>query len=60
MTQSVKKSIEAGQRGFYLTNSIYLPFHFELLSIWIGKDMSLLAKPDLLVDVCFVPETQIP
>lgn len=46
------KAIEDGDKGMVFRNSVYLPFHLELLSIWIGKEMSLLAAPDLLTDLC--------
>lgn len=46
------QAIQEGEKGMVFRNSIFLPFHFELLSVWIGKEMSLLAVPDLLTDFC--------
>lgn len=46
------RAIQDGDKGMVFRNSVYLPFHLELLSIWIGKEMSLLAAPDLLTDFC--------
>ncbi|MDP8306044.1 MAG: hypothetical protein RAO75_06020 [Candidatus Chlorobium antarcticum] len=40
-----------GETGFVIRNSLFLPFHCELLSIWIGKEMSLLSAPDLITDI---------
>jgi len=42
--------MDAKQKGFLIKNSIFLPFHLELLSVWIGKDMSLVSKPDVITD----------
>ena len=50
MTKTIQGAIEAKQSGFLIKNSIFLPFHLELLSVWIGKDMSLLSRPDLITD----------
>lgn len=50
MTKSIKQIIEAGETGLLIKNSIYLPFHLELLSVWIGKDMSMVSKPELLTE----------
>lgn len=50
MSKSIHQATEKKETGFLIKNSIFLPFHFELLSIWIGKDMSLVSKPDLLTD----------
>ncbi|PWW82601.1 MULTISPECIES: hypothetical protein [Prosthecochloris] len=44
------QAIHDGEKGMIFKNSVYLPFHLELLSVWIGKEMSLLAVPDLLTD----------
>ncbi len=52
MCKTIRQAIEAEDRGFLIKNSIFLPFHMELLSVWIGKDMSLLSQPDLLTDFC--------
>ncbi|HWQ25575.1 MAG TPA: hypothetical protein VN367_02225 [Chlorobaculum sp.] len=43
--------IREGRTGLVFANSLFLPFHFELISIWIGKEMSLLAKPEIIVDL---------
>lgn len=50
MINSIQKSIELGTKGFLVKNSVFLPFHLELISVWIGKDMSLVSKPDLFTD----------
>lgn len=50
MRKTIRQAIESGDTGFLIRNSIFLPFHIELLSVWIGKDMSLLSQPDLLTD----------
>lgn len=50
MSKSIHQVVEQKEKGFLIKNSIFLPFHFELLSIWIGKDMSMIAKPDLFTD----------
>jgi hypothetical protein len=44
-------SIGNGETGFAVHNSVYLPFHCEIISIWIGKEMSLLSVPDEIVDL---------
>lgn len=44
-------SIRAGEKGFYIRNSVFFPFHFELLSIWLGKEMSLLSAPEIITDI---------
>ncbi len=46
------QAIQDGEKGMVFRNSLFLPFHLELLSIWIGKEMSLLAVPDILTDFC--------
>ncbi|MBL6956630.1 MAG: hypothetical protein ISR54_07415 [Chlorobium phaeobacteroides] len=46
------QAIQDGETGMVFRNSVFLPFHLELLSVWIGKEMSLLAVPDLLTDFC--------
>jgi hypothetical protein len=43
--------IRDGRTGLVFSNSLYLPFHLEILSIWIGKEMSLLANPEVIVDL---------
>ncbi len=50
MNKTIHQVVESKASGFLIKNSIFLPFHFELLSIWIGKDMSMVSKPDLLTD----------
>ncbi|NQV42834.1 MAG: hypothetical protein HQ506_10805 [Candidatus Marinimicrobia bacterium] len=50
MSKSIHQAVEQKETGFLIKNSIFLPFHFELLSVWIGKDMSMVSKPDLLTD----------
>jgi len=44
-------AINNGEEGFYVHNSVFLPFHCEIISIWIGKEMSLLSVPDLIADL---------
>jgi hypothetical protein len=44
-------AIRNGETGFAVHNSVYLPFHCEIISIWIGKEMSLLSVPDEIVDL---------
>jgi hypothetical protein len=50
MSKTFRQAIESEETGFLIKNSIFLPFHFELLSVWIGKDMSLVSKHDLITD----------
>jgi len=50
MSKTIRQAIDAEEKGFLIQNSIFLPFHIELLSVWVGKDMSLLSKPDVLTD----------
>jgi len=45
------EAIREGRTGLVFANSLFLPFHLELISIWIGKEMSLLAKPEIIVDL---------
>lgn len=45
------KAIQDGETGMVFRNSLFLPFHLEVLTIWIGKEMSLLAAPDLITDL---------
>ncbi|NTV15934.1 MAG: hypothetical protein HGB09_00620 [Chlorobiaceae bacterium] len=40
-----------GEKGFVVKNAVFLPFHCEIISIWIGKEMSLLATPEMIVDL---------
>jgi hypothetical protein len=50
-TKGCIQVIEQGTRGFYIRNSLYLPFHCEILSIWVGREMSFIAAPELLCDM---------
>jgi hypothetical protein len=50
MSKTIHQAIADQDKGFLIRNSIFLPFHIELISVWIGKDMSLLSKPDVLID----------
>ncbi len=52
MTVAIQSLREQEVFGFVRQNSIYLPLHFELISAWVGKEMSMVAKPDRLVDFC--------
>ncbi|MGB0130282.1 hypothetical protein [Chlorobium sp.] len=45
------EAISNGEKGFYLGNSVFFPFHFDLVSIWIGKEMSLLSSPEIITDL---------
>ncbi|NTW64448.1 MAG: hypothetical protein HGA46_10345 [Chlorobiaceae bacterium] len=49
--KSFVQAIQNEQQGFVIKNSVFLPFHCEILSIWIGKEMSLLSSPDLVTDL---------
>lgn len=49
--KSFLNAISNGEEGFFTKNSLYLPFHCEIISIWIGKEMSLLASPELITDL---------
>ncbi|NTW84352.1 MAG: hypothetical protein HGB36_13505 [Chlorobiaceae bacterium] len=55
-SKSFVDAVGKGERGFVVKNSVFLPFHFELISIWAGKEMSLLAAPELMVDFCDAPD----
>jgi hypothetical protein len=44
-------AINNGEHGFFVKNSVFLPFHCEIISIWIGKEMSLLSTPDVITDL---------
>ncbi len=44
-------AVRNGEKGFVVKNAVFLPFHCEIISIWIGKEMSLLAAPELIVDL---------
>ncbi|NQV29453.1 MAG: hypothetical protein HQ508_01075 [Candidatus Marinimicrobia bacterium] len=50
MSKTIRLSVEAEDKGLLIKNSIFLPFHIELLSVWIGKDMSTISRPDLITD----------
>ena len=52
MTKSIKSATSSQANGFLIKNSIFLPFHFELLSVWVGKDMSLVSRPDVYTNFC--------
>jgi len=45
-------AVKNGEKGFVIKNSVFLPFHCEIISIWIGKEMSLLSAPDQITDLC--------
>ncbi len=51
MRKRFTEAIRNGEKGFYIRNSLFVPFHLELLSIWLGKEMSLLSSPELITDV---------
>ncbi len=44
-------AIQEGVTGMLFRNSLFVPFHLELLTVWVGKEMSLLAVPDLITDL---------
>jgi len=44
-------AIKAEEKGFVIKNSVFLPFHCEIITIWLGKEMSLLSTPDLITDL---------
>lgn len=44
-------AISNGEKGFTVHNSVFVPFHCEIISIWIGKEMSLLSVPDQITDL---------
>lgn len=50
--KSFVEAIGRKEKGLVIMNSIFLPFHCEIISIWIGKEMSLLSVPELIVDFC--------
>lgn len=50
--KSFIEAVSRKEKGLVTGNSLYLPFHCEILKIWIGKEMSLLASPDIIVDFC--------
>jgi hypothetical protein len=49
--KSFSVALSKGEEGFAVHNAVYLPFHCEIISIWIGKEMSLLSAPDLITDL---------
>ncbi len=44
-------TVKNGEKGFVIKNSVFLPFHCEIITIWIGKEMSLLSVPELITDL---------
>ncbi|ABL64228.1 hypothetical protein [Chlorobium phaeobacteroides] len=44
-------AVKNNKTGFVIKNSVFLPFHCEILTIWLGKEMSLLSTPDLITDL---------
>jgi len=44
-------AIKAEEKGFVIKNSVFLPFHCEIITIWLGKEMSLLSTPNLITDL---------
>mgnify|MGYP006919307959 FL=1 len=50
MSKTIRQAIDAEDKGLLIKNSIFLPFHIELMSVWIGKDMSTISRPDVLTD----------
>ena len=50
MSKTIRQAIDEQEKGFLIKNSIFLPFQLELLSVWIGKDMSRLSTPDVITD----------
>jgi hypothetical protein len=44
-------AIKNGEHGFFLKNSVFLPFHCEIISIWIGKELSFISMPDDITDL---------
>jgi len=50
MLHTIKAAIAGSAKGFLVKDSVFLPFHMELISVWIGKDMSLVARPDVLTN----------
>jgi hypothetical protein len=45
-------TIRQGRKGLVFGNSLYLPFRLDLMSIWVGKEMSLLSSPEVIFDLC--------
>ncbi|NTU91306.1 MAG: hypothetical protein HGB01_05525 [Chlorobiaceae bacterium] len=44
--------IQRGTKGLVFENSVFFPFRMQLLTVWLGKEMSLLASPEFIVDLC--------
>ncbi len=44
-------AVQNAETGFAIGNSLFVPFHCEIISIWIGKEMSLISAPDLITDL---------
>jgi hypothetical protein len=57
--RSFVEAIRKDIRGHVIKNSVFLPFHCELISIWIGKEMSFVSAPELIVDLCDTGEIAI-
>lgn len=49
--KSFNAAARNGETGFAIGNSVFVPFHCDIISIWIGKEMSLLSVPDLITDL---------
>jgi hypothetical protein len=45
-------AIRQGRKGLVFGNSLFLPFRLDLMSIWVGKEMSLLSSPEVILDLC--------
>lgn len=50
--KSFLAAVKHGEKGFAIKNSVFLPFHCEIITIWIGKEMSMLSTPDQITDLC--------
>ena len=46
------EAITQGRRGLVFGNSLYLPFQLDILTIWVGKEMSMISSPQVIVDLC--------
>jgi len=46
------EAIAQGRKGLVFGNSLYLPFQLDLLTIWVGKEMSMISSPQVIVDLC--------
>ncbi len=49
--KSFVDAIDHEKHGFCIKNSLFLPFHCEIITIWLGKEMSLLATPEVIIDL---------